>query len=92
MFDTPPNMWSVMSRTGMPYARATIEWASSWTSTDAKNARAARTATTIRVAMLQSGCHPPKSEVRLQMTSAKMKSQLESTRNSMPKRRPIRSA
>jgi hypothetical protein len=39
MFDTPPNRNSVMLRAGMPWARATIEWASSCASTEAKNSR-----------------------------------------------------
>ena len=92
MFETPPNMCSVMSRTGMPYIFATSECAISWNSTDAKNASAAAIATASRVTTVQSGCHPPNSDERLQMTSVKIRSQLLSTRSSIPKRRPIRIA
>ena len=37
---TPPKMKSVMLRTGIPRAKATTLWASSWASTDAKKTSA----------------------------------------------------
>src|SRR5690349_791801 len=76
MFDTPPNMWSVMSLTGMPYMRATSECAISWKRTDAKKNAAESAATTTLVATVQSECHDENSDVRLHVTRPKIRSQL----------------
>ena len=57
--ETPPSIHSVMPRTGMPWARATNEWASSWASTETKNSKAATTETDQSVVVDQtSTCEP----------------------------------
>src|ERR1019366_87723 len=88
MVDKPPSKKRVMLRTGMPWARATSEWASSCTSTETKSSRAAARATVQVVAVDQpsTGNHDSASE---KVISAKMMIQLGWMAMSMPKSRPI---
>ena len=84
--ETPPNSHSVMPRTGMPWARATNEWASSWTSTETKNSSAAATETIHSVGVDQpsSWNHDVATD---QVTRAKMRIQLGEMEMSMPNSR-----
>ena len=62
--DTPPSRKSVILRTGMPWARATSEWASWCTSTEKKSSRAApkATAQVVSVDQPSTGNHDTASE------------------------------
>ncbi len=92
MLDTPPKRNSVMLRTRRPFRPATSECASSWSRMQPKKSSDARSATLSCCIRGQSGCHPANTIDRFHVRSTKMKSQLQSTRISMPNNLPMRNA